>query len=322
MIFIAFDVAEVGRIGGAVHTRGAVVVGRQAVLAHHGMAQSEAHATGFAIVPRLFDRTDDPGGGELDVSHRRHGAQVHTPARPLHGDFETCRFQLGRHFRIGAGFRGAVRVRGVQHNLVRCNFGQGFRHFLAHACAQIITDPDQVDGDHDHRFHRFAIFGRLEYEGRCGDRVQYAGGDPRAGKAGEDHGLIRRDIGRGPTDFEAVRFHVIGGRRGCQHRENRTGQDQGGEESASAHGALLVHGMGSIVWRASCGLTGDDRGNVARTTGCYVRRWRSCCDTQAFAFSRPNFSAIIVPPTGKVSITISCESLTLSAFLWVRYPSS
>jgi hypothetical protein len=240
MVLVAFHMAEVGTVGGAVHSRGAVGVCRQPIVPHDGMAQAEAHSAGPAVLPRPLDRPGNSPGRERHVVGRGHGAQVDAPARPCRRNVDAVGREFLGHVGHGAGFRRGMGMGRVQHDSAGVDLRQRLAHHRPNPVPQIVADRDQVNRHHDDPLGRFAVPDRFEDQGRRGDRVHHAGGNPGTGEAGQYDGILGRDVSRCPSDAESIRHRLLGTDDGRRDKDRR--QDGCFHGNDSSHGFLLVHG--------------------------------------------------------------------------------
>ena len=98
MILVAFDMAEVGPVHSAELLRPSVGVDHIAVVRHHRMPESKAHATGLAVPPRLGDRSSNAWSGKLQEAQGRHGIRIDAVVRPLGRNFDPVPGQFCRKF--------------------------------------------------------------------------------------------------------------------------------------------------------------------------------------------------------------------------------
>ncbi len=196
VVFVAFDVAELGRIGVAVHCRSAVDIDPTAVSADHGGGLTEENLAGAAPAPRFADGVGDAAGDEGNDLFGWHGAG-NGDAR-MGGGLDS----------VGVGnsdFGSGMRMGGMENDVLGIQAGKGG----ASASDLFLEgggDGHQITGD-----EKSVMLAVIQGENGSRDRVENAFGEAGIQLAGEEGGLGWSDIGLGPADEERAdgRIHGI-----------------------------------------------------------------------------------------------------------------
>ena len=222
-ILVALQIAKLGQVGAAVHSRRAVGIHGTAIVGHRGVAESPSHAARPAALPC-------PGDGAGNTFHQE-GPILLDLHDPLFGNLVFVRQQDG----------GRVRVRAVEKDLHGVQIRQTLLHFLANHRQNLGRDVDQVARDHDRQVLRLLARSRLDGNHAGRHRRLDLAGDSQMKLAGNGHRSVGGDVHFGRADEEF--------RGECSRRQNRhCEQGTHGCEKSITHQVHLPW-SGSIVWR-------------------------------------------------------------------------
>ena len=226
MVLVTLDVAERGVVGATEHRGMTIGIRQPAIAADHGVAEPPGDGPHRPAFPSLHNRIGHPIIQQREVVLRLHGVAV--------GLLIIC-VLLQHRRRMGVG--------GGQEEFVDVKSRQPGGHVLTKSLLDPRPDDAQIAGDQNRLIDRSTEIARLQSQHV--DRQLALDGvrGPHGREAGQRHGRLGRDVGRGDADPEfRLRRRRLGGQRcgGLQQRACRHGSHRAAEELATRMPDLLL----------------------------------------------------------------------------------